>query len=145
MTLDEIQEMWENDAEIDDNHLGEASTASAKLHSKYLKLLIDAKLKLAKVKNDYNQQRQNRFRYYRGEMSREELKDNNWNQYQGLKPLKNEMDEILKGDTELSKIELRIEYLNTMVYALESIMQSIKGRDWAIKNGITWKQFLAGM
>lgn len=145
MTLDEIQEMWENDAEIDDNHLGEASTASAKLHSKYLKLLIDAKLKLAKVKNDYNQQRQNRFRYYRGEMSREELKDNNWNQYQGLKPLKNEMDEILKGDTELSKIELRIEYLNTMVYALESIMTSIRGRDWAVKNGIEWKKFLAGM
>lgn len=145
MTLDEIQEMWEADSEIDDNHLGEASTSSAKLHSKYLKLLIDAKLKLAKVKNDYNTQRQNRFRYYRGEMSREELKNNNWDQYQGLKPLKNEMDEILKGDTELSKIELRIEYLNTMVYALESIMTSIRGRDWAVKNGIEWKKFLAGM
>jgi len=145
MTLDEIQQMWENDSEIDDNHLGEASTTSAKLHAKYLKLLIDAKLKLAKYKADYKVLRQSRFRYYRGEMSRQELKDREWDQYQGTKPLKSELDEILNGDDILAKHELRIEYLNTMIYALEAIMQSIKGRQWDIKNGITWKQFLAGM
>lgn len=145
MTLDEIQEMWEIDSEIDDNHLGEASTTSAKLHSKYLKLLVEAKLKLVKTKADYNTLRHGKFRYYRGEMGREELKEREWNQFQGVKPLKNEMDEFLKGDPDLNKAELRIEYLNTMIYALESIMGSIKGRDWAVKNGITWKQFLAGM
>lgn len=145
MTLDEIQQMWETDSEIDDNHLGEASTTSAKLHSKYLKLLIDAKLKLAKQKADYKTLRQSRFRYYRGEMGREELSERQWNQYQGVKPLKSELDEILNGDEILAKHELRIEYLNTMVYALESILGSIKGRQWDIKNGITWKQFLAGM
>lgn len=145
MTLDEIQEMWAVDSEIDDNHLGEASTTSAKLHSKYLKLLVDAKLKLAKQKADYKTLRQSRFRYYRGEMGREELTERQWNQYQGVKPLKSELDEILNGDDILAKHELRIEYLNTMVYALESIMGSIKGRQWDIKNHITWKQFLAGM
>lgn len=145
MTLDEIQEMWEIDSEIDDNHLGEASTTSAKLHSKYLKLLVEAKLKLAKYNSDYNTLRTGKFRYYRGEMSRQELVDNGWDQWQGTKPLKNEMDEFLTGDSDLSKLKLRIEYLNTMVYALESIMSSIRGRDWAIKNGIEWKKFLAGM
>lgn len=145
MTLDEIQEMWENDSEIDDNHLGEASTTSAKLHSKYLKLLVDAKLKLAKYNSDYNTLRTGKFRYYRGEMSRQELVDNGWDQWQGTKPLKNEMDEFLTGDSDLSKLKLRIEYLNTMVYALESIMSSIRGRDWSVRNGIEWKKFLAGM
>ena len=145
MTLDEIQEMWENDSEIDDNHLGEASTTSAKLHSKYLKLLIDAKLKLAKYNTDYNTLRAGKFRYYRGEMSRQELVDNGWDQWQGTKPLKNEMDEFLTGDSDLNKLKLRIEYLNTMVYALESIMTSIRGRDWSVRNGIEWKKFLAGM
>ena len=145
MTLDEIQEMWESDSEIDDNHLGEASTTSAKLHSKYLKLLIDAKLKLAKYNTDYNTLRAGKFRYYRGEMSRQELVDNGWDQWQGTKPLKNEMDEFLTGDSDLNKLKLRIEYLNTMVYALESIMTSIRGRDWSVRNGIEWKKFLAGM
>lgn len=145
MTLDEIQQMWENDSEIDDNHLGEASTTSAKLHSKYLKLLIDAKLKLAKYNTDYNTLRAGKFRYYRGEMSRQELVDNGWDQWQGTKPLKNEMDEFLTGDSDLNKLKLRIEYLNTMVYALESIMTSIRGRDWSVRNGIEWKKFLAGM
>lgn len=145
MTLDEIQQMWESDSEIDDNHLGEASTTSAKLHSKYLKLLIDAKLKLAKYNTDYNTLRAGKFRYYRGEMSRQELVDNGWDQWQGTKPLKNEMDEFLTGDSDLNKLKLRIEYLNTMVYALESIMTSIRGRDWSVRNGIEWKKFLAGM
>lgn len=145
MTLEEIQEMWAVDSEIDDNHLGEQSTSTAKLHSKYLKQLIDAKLKLAKYNTDYNTLRAGKFRYYRGEMSRQELIDNGWEQWQGTKPLKNEMDEFLTGDSDLNKLKLRIEYLNTMVYALESIMGSIKGRQWDIKNGIAWKQFLAGM
>ena len=40
MTLDEIQNEWEKDAEVDDNYLGESAIATPKLHSKYLKLLI---------------------------------------------------------------------------------------------------------
>ncbi|CAB4125337.1 Recombination, repair and ssDNA binding protein UvsY [uncultured Caudovirales phage] len=144
MNIEQIQDMWELDAEIDDSHLGEASTSIPKLHSKYLKLLIAVKLKLAKNNSDYNTLRQTKFRYYRGELSRDELKEFGWDQWQGVKPLKNEMEEFLHGDTDLNNQKLRIEYLNTMIYLLESIMNSIKNRGWDIKNGIAWKQFLAG-
>lgn len=145
MKIDEIQVMWEQDCGIDDNYLGEAATFTPKLHSKYIKLLIEAKLKLSKLNSDYNTIRKTKFRYYRGEMSREELKTEGWDQYQGIKPLKNEMDEILTGDDSLNSISLRIEYLSSMIYLLESILGQIRSRDFQIKNGIAWKQFLAGM
>ena len=145
MNIEQLQEMWEADCEIDDNYLGEQSTATPKLHAKYVKMLVQVKLKHTKLTSDYNLLRKNKFRYFRGEMSRDELKENNWEQWQGIKPLKNEMDEFLTGDEDLNSLEVKIKYLETMIYLLESILQQIKARDWQIKTHVEWKKFLAGM
>jgi hypothetical protein len=145
MNIEEIHQMWEQDSVIDDNHLGEASTETAKVHSKYIKLMVGVKLKLTKARGDYNLLRKNKFRYYRGELSREELQQLGWEQYQLIKPLKNEMDEFLQGDQDLINLIARVEYLETMGYLLEGILGQIKARDWQLKNGIEWKKFLAGM
>jgi len=145
MTLNELQEMWETDAEIDDNYLGENSVATPKLHAKYIKLLVSTKLKHTKLQSDYLILRKNKFRLYRGELSRDELTNLGWNQWQGVKPLKNEMDEFLQGDSELVNIKVKIDYLETMIYFLESVLGQIKARDWQIKTAVEWKRFLAGM
>lgn len=145
MNLQEIQDEWERDCQIDDNHLGEASTYTPNLHAKYLKILINTKLKLTKIQADYNLLRKNKFKYYRGELSREELSSLGWEPWQYNKPLKNEMDEFLQGDNDLIALNQRIEYLNIILYTLESILNQIKARDWQIKNGIQWKTFLSGM
>ena len=137
--------MWDADAEIDDNYLGEQSTNTPKLHAKYVKVLVQVKLKHTKLQSDYNLLRKSKFRYFRGEMSRDELKENNWDQWQGVKPLKNEMDEFLTGDEDLNSLEVKLKYLDTMIYLLESILQQIKARDWQIKTAVEWKKFLAGM
>lgn len=145
MNLEQLMEMWSKDCAIDDNHLGEASTDTPNLHSKYINHLVSFKLKLAKTKGEYNLLRKNKFRYYRGELSRQELEDLGWQQWQGTKPLKNEMEEFLQGDTELVQMEQKVEYLNTIVFFLESVMNAIKQRDWQIRNSIQWKEFLVGM
>lgn len=145
MNIEQLQEEWDKDCEIDDNYLGENSTATPKLHAKYVKMLVQVKLKHTKLSSDYNLTRKNKFRYYRGELSREELQDLQWDQWQGVKPIKNEMDEFLKGDEELNTMEIKIKYLETMIYFLESVLQQIKARDWQIKTAVEWKKFLAGM
>lgn len=144
MKVDEILVMWQGDGEVDEHHFDSESMKTAKLHAKYLRLLVEAKLKKAKLESDYNALRQAKFRYYRGEMSQSELDSYQWEQWQYNKPLKAEMDEFLKGDQDLIKHQSKLEYIDTVVYALESIMAQIKQRDWQIKNAITWKQFLAG-
>jgi hypothetical protein len=145
MNIEQLQEEWDKDCQIDDNYLGENSTATPKLHAKYLKILVQVKLKHTKLSSDYNLTRKNKFRYYRGELSREELQDLQWDQWQGVKPIKNEMDEFLKGDAELNTMDIKIKYLETMIYFLESVLQQIKARDWQIKTAVEWKKFLAGM
>ena len=145
MNIEQLQEEWDKDCEIDDNYLGENSTATPKLHAKYVKILVQVKLKHTKLSSDYNLTRKNKFRYYRGELSRDELQDLQWDQWQGVKPIKNEMDEFLKGDDELNTMDIKIKYLETMIYFLESVLQQIKARDWQIKTAVEWKKFLAGM
>jgi hypothetical protein len=145
MNIEELQQLWEADCQIDDNYLGETATATPKLHAKYLRLLVNVKLKHTKLSSDHNILRKNKFRHYRGELSRDELTDLGWQQWQGVKPLKNEMDEFLSGDTELNTLKVKIDYLETMIYFLESVLGQIKARDWQIKTHVEWKKFLAGM
>jgi hypothetical protein len=145
MNIEQLQDEWDKDCSINDNFLGEQATATPKLHAKYLRLLVGVKLKHTKLSSDHNQLRKNKFRYYRGELSRDELNELGWVQWQGIKPLKNEMDEFLQGDSDLNTMRVKIEYLETMIYLLESILSQIKARDWQIKTHVEWKKFLAGM
>jgi hypothetical protein len=145
MNIEQLQDEWDKDCEIDDNYLGEHATKTPKLHAKYIRFLINVKLKHTKLQSDYNLLRKNKFRYYRGELSREELQALDWTQWQGIKPLKNEMDEFLSGDSDLNTLRVKIDYLETMIYFLESVLGQIKSRDWTIKTAVEWKKFLAGM
>jgi hypothetical protein len=145
MNISELQEQWEIDSEIDGVQLDIESIKSSKLHSKYIGILVESKLKLIKLRQEYANLRTLKFRYYRGELSRTELTELNWAQCQLGKPLKSEMDEILKGDTDLTTIETKIEYIVSMIYMLESILNSIKDRTWSIRNAIEFKKFQAGV
>lgn len=144
MTLEELHDIWDADCKIDSDHLDRESIRTPNLHAKYLRFLIQHKMKLAALETDYKLMRQRKFRYYRGEMSKSELEDSGWDQWQGVKPLKNEMEEFLDGDSDLNKITIKCEYIKNMIEAFESILNQIKARDWQIRNAIQWKQFIAG-
>ena len=144
MKLNEIQDMWKEDSKIDETDLGRESIRTPLLHSKYLSLLSNAKLAVRRAESEYLQLRRVKWRYYRGELSREELTNLNWEQWQGVKPMKNEMDQFLDGDEDLNNMKVKIEYLQTMLYLLESILGQIKARDWQLKTMLDHKRFLAG-
>lgn len=144
MNIEQLHEEWDADTIIDDNHLDREAIRTSQLHGKYLRHLVQSKLKLAKMKADYNTLRQRKFRWYRGEMGRDELKELCWEQWLGVKPLKNEMDEFLTGDSDLNTLNIKIEYIATMVSMLEAILGQVKSRDWQIRSAIDFKKFISG-
>ena len=143
-TIEELLSEWDKDSVMDDNHIDNESVNIPKLHAKYIRHLIMVKLKLTENQNKYNILKKTKFRYYRGELSRDELVELKWSQWQGVKPMKYEMDQFLDGDTDLNTQKAKIEYLQSMIYLLESILGQIKARDWQIRNIIEYKKFLAG-
>jgi len=145
MKLSEIQESWTKDCKIDQLNLGPESTKTPELHSKYLNILSNSKLQLRKAEADYYRLRRTKIKYYRGELTREELEEHGWNQYQGLKPLKNEMDDVLQCDEEMIKQQDKIDYIKAVLYQLEQILRSLNSRTWDIKNAVEWTKFTNGL
>lgn len=145
MKLSEIQEEWKKDSQISEIDLGRESLKTPQLHSKYLTFLSNAKLRLRKEESKYFNLRRLKYKYYRGEMSRDELEELSWIQFQGNKPLKNEMDEYLQCDEELNTCMDNIEYLKTSIYTLEQIIRSINSRTWDIKSAIEYVKFTSGI
>lgn len=144
MKLGDIQTQWSKDSKINELELGSESIKVPLLHSKYLVYLSNVKLSLRKAESDYYKLRRVKYRYYRGELTRVELENLGWNQYQGNKPLKNEMDEFLQCDNELNTLTDKVEYYKTVVYTLEQILRSINSRTWDIKSAIEWNKFTNG-
>lgn len=137
--------MWIKDSAIDETDLGRASAHTPKLHAKYLQLLTNQRLNTRKAESDYLRMRRIKWRYYRGEMTQEELDQLSWPQWQGVKPLKNEMDEFLNTDSDLIQLQDRLEYHRAVFAQLEGILKSIHSRTWDIKNSIEWTKFTNGM
>jgi len=145
MKLSDLQEMWAEDCKIDETNLGKESARVPILHAKYINLLSSTRLNLRKAESDYLNTRRKKYRYYRGEMSRDELTEEGWQQWQGAKPLKNEIDEFLQGDSDLLKLQDKVEYFKTVLYQLEQIIRSINSRTWDIKSSIEWSKFTNGL
>lgn len=144
MKLTDIQNEWSVDSKIDELCLGSEATKVATLHAKYLTLLSNTKLQLRKAESDYNNMRRVKYKYYRGELSRDDLEKLGLEQYLGNKPLKNEMDEFMLCDEDLNLLQDKIEYFKTVVYTLEQILRSLNSRTWDIKSAIEWNKFTNG-
>lgn len=125
--------------------LGRESLKTPTLHAKYLTFLSNAKLRLRKEESKYFNMRKMKYKYFRGEMTREELEEYGWTQYLGNKPLKNEMDEFLQCDDDLNQCLDNVEYLKTCIYTLEQILRSINSRTWDIKSAIEYIKFTSGI
>lgn len=145
MKLSELQDAWALDSKIDETNLGREAVRTAQLHAKYLNWLGSVRLSLRKAESEYYNLRRKKYRYYRGEMTREELAAEEWDQFQGNKPLKNEMDEILSTDADLITQLDKVEYFKTVLNQLEQIIRSINSRTWDVKNAIEWTRFTNGM
>ena len=60
-------------------------------------------------------------------------------------PLKPELEANNTRRAWKNTLRVKIDYLETMIYFLESVLGQIKARDWQIKTAVEWKKFLAGM
>lgn len=145
MKLSDLQDSWKEDCKINEMNLGQESVRTPNLHAKYLNFLSSTRLNLRKAESDYYNCRRKKYRYYRGEMTQAELDEEGWDQWQGNKPLKNEMDEYLQVDHDLIAYQDKVEYFKTVLYQLEQIIRSLNSRTWDIKNAIEWNKFTNGM
>ncbi len=148
MDLNDILMMWKKDAVIDDVCLDDETLKSSKLHAKYLELFSMAKLMLKKKEMEYVSMKKNKWLYYNGKMTKDDMDKNKWkyDPFDGMsKPMKSDMDMYYSTDEDLVKIKAQIDYQKTIVETLEEIMGNIRWRHTHVKNILEFKKFTSGM
>ena len=142
INLEAIQEMWEKDAQIDRDNLHEESLKIPALHAKY----FDIYNKIFLLRKRAEQQRKNirheRYEYFSGKADPDVYRENPF-----PKKIrdKDTMTKYLDADEKLSNSSLKIDYYDTMLVYLESILKVIQNRTYQIKNAIEFMRFNAGL
>jgi len=140
--LDDLQRMWEKDSIIDKDNLHDESLNIPCLHAKY----FDIYNKIFLLRKRADQQRKNirheRYEYFSGKSDPEVYQENPF-----PKKIrdKDTMQKYLDADDKLSNSSLKIEYYDTMLTYIESILKVIQNRTFQIKNAIEFMRFQSGM
>lgn len=142
--LEEIIEEWEKDSKIDVNNIQNETVSTPFLHSKYLRMLSTWKRRRHIYEKKLTELQAIKRRYYRGEMGRDELNTYGWNQYQGNRMIKTELEETLRGDSDVLSLQSKLDLIDTVLYVLESIIKTVMSRDFEISNFIKYKMFMKG-
>jgi len=142
--LEQLKQEWSKDCQIDSDHLDESAIRTANLHQKYLDILTEYKLRIFKLEKEFLTMKGIRAKYYMGQMSKDELLEYEWEQYQFKTPLKSELERLLETDTILLNIQDKQSYINFCFEYVGEVMKSLKDRVWQIRAAIDWKKFESG-
>lgn len=141
LDLDEIQKMWEKDARIDMDNLHQESINVPVLHAKYFEIYNTVILLKKKSEQSRKNIRHERYEYFTGKADPDVYIENPF-----PKKIrdKDTLQKYLDADEKLSQVSLKIEYYDTILNYLESILKVIQNRTYQIKNAIEFLRFQAG-
>ena len=140
MKLEEIQELWNRDREIDYTELGTESIRIPQIHDKYLKIYTDERINLRGLEFELSKLVRAKTDWYAGRMSQEDLEERGWDQFLG-RLLKNEISNYIESDNDVIKIKQHIAILQEKNNYLDSIIKMLNNRGFQIKNALDWLKF----
>ena len=145
--LESILAEWKEDCHIEKHQLDETSRVTPMLHAKYLEYLSLTKLRMKKAEFDQKTLLKDKYLYYEGKMSKEDIEVRGWafDPYEGLSATtKNFKEYYYDSDKEIQDSEMKIQYLKNIIETLTEIVNNLNWRHQTIGNMIRWRAFEAG-
>ena len=107
------------------------------------KLAPEEKLKLEQLLSQRKITRRDKWLYYTGKMSEEELESRGWEPFD-LVILKTDVDRFIDADDVIIKLGAKIILQQELTNYLESIVKIISNRQWNIRAALDWIKFTQG-
>jgi hypothetical protein len=144
MTLDELHEEWEKDAEVDKTEIGDELLKIPRLHSKYLSILTYHNLQSKELNINYTKVKKIRYEYYQGDLNNPD----DLAKY-GFEPmvkriLKTEIPLYIESDATLLSIIRKKNIHDEIASATTSIMKEINSRTYQLRSYIDYEKFING-
>ncbi len=143
MNINDVKEMVKSDLGIDQTALDTESSRTPQLHNKYLVIFMDERIKLKRLENELSVLRRNKWLYYTGRMSKEELVQFNWEPFE-LNVLKTEANDLIDSDNEYIRMSQKTDFQKEIVNYLEGVVKIVQNRQWQIRAMIDWIKFTQG-
>ena len=144
MKIEEIREMIAQDTKINTGSLDKEATDIPQIHNKYLCLLMDEKLVLTKYESDFRILNKNKWLYYSGKMSQEELKLLSWEVFE-LALLRTDVDRFIESDNDVIILQNKCIMQREKVNYLEQVVKLISNKIWNIRAALDWMKFTQGI
>lgn len=141
--LEELLEMWRQDADIDRTEPGKALLDIPKLHSKYLNILSRHRLLSKDAEFKYNKMKKIKWEYYNGKMDSDTLKKYGWEPFQFV--LKSDITTYLDSDDDLNKYLANKAMHEEIIDVCQAIMKELNNRTWELKSYIDYEKFINGL
>lgn len=140
MNLEKIQNLWEEDSVIDPDNLHLESIKIPILHSKYHNIYNNILILKRAEEDKYKQTKFSKWQYYTGKVPPDDPKAQRCDH----KVMKQDLDKYMDSDEDIRKIVAKLNYYDTMLNFLDSILRTIKDRSFQIKNAVEFQKFIAG-
>ena len=142
MTLEQLQEQWKRDSEIDTDLYCEESTKIPQLHMRYLEYYTTFALMKKEREGEMKGLVKEKWIYYKGKAPSSVYKEIPFD----LKLTdKKELEMFIGADADVRKLQYKIDYIDQVLYFLDSVLRMINNRNFQIKNAIDWEKFKNGM
>ena len=144
MKIEDIREMINQDTKINSGSLDTEATNIPQIHNKYLCLLMDEKLVLTKYESDLRILNKNKWLYYSGKMSQEQLKILSWEVFE-LALLRTDVDRFIESDTDIIVLQNKCVMQREKVSYIEQVVKLIANKIWNIRAALDWIKFTQGV
>lgn len=147
MNIEEIENEWEKDSEIDPINLDTESLNISRLQAKYLKEYTRAKFQAAKIENELKVLYKEKYEFfvYTDDNIVQKYNEKGWSKG-GLKQiLKSEADTYIQADEEYVTLKNKHLIQKEKTEALQYILKELSSRSFNIQNAVSFRRLQAGL
>jgi hypothetical protein len=143
MKIEDIVELWKDDANVDRTELGDEAIKIPKLHHKYYQIYIQEKLTLRSYEADMKKLKLDKYEFFT-QGHTDQTRNLGWELPARGMILKADIPMYMDADKDIIKLSLKIGIQQEKIEFLESIIKSLNNRGYNIKAAIDWQKFTMG-
>jgi len=141
-TLENILKAWEKDSVVDQTEPSREIINVPILHSKYLNFMVKHRIASKKVGFDLYRIKRQKWEYYTGKMSQEELDELGWEPFRYT--LKSDVSTYMESDKDIIRLMEKKTYHDEAIAVCEAILKELNNRTWQVREHMTHERFIQG-
>jgi len=142
MNLEQLQDLWKKDSEIDPDKYGEESIRIPQLHMRYMEFYNTFSLMKKDRESEMRFLTREKWIFYKGKAPAKIYKDT---PFDFKLTTREEINMFIDADEDVRKLQLKIDYIEQTIFFLDGVLRQINSRNYQIKNAIEWERFQSGM